>query len=80
MSSVINTSDSATLLTTISPAAPQVSKIMRISITTCTIFKFALQVFYFKFPNDYDAVTVEVRNTSKAVGCAYVSVQNNTVT
>ena len=39
-----------------------------------------MQVFYFKFLSDYAAVTVSVTsNKSEAIGCAYVSVQNNSV-
>lgn len=38
-----------------------------------------LKVFYYKIPDEYETISVEVKNTSEAVGCVFVSVQNNTV-
>ena len=36
-------------------------------------------MFYHKIPDDQDIVTIEVKNASEAVGCVFVSIQNNTV-
>ena len=38
-----------------------------------------MQVFYYKIPDGQDIVTIEVKNASEAVGCVFVSIQNNTV-
>ena len=38
-----------------------------------------LQVFYYRIPDGQDIVTIKVKNASEAVGCVFVSIQNNTV-